>query len=665
MTAITEHSATKMTQEQLYPLAYRHMYRSKTLDKFIGELFKKGYVKGTVTSGAGNEATAIGMGFPFESGKDVLSILHRDIGTHLLMGESPYKILCQFMANADSITHAREGNIHFGNAAQRRFPMMSHLGSMLSLVVGGVWGARQNGEKVCGLAVIGDGGTSTGDFHEAINIAAVRNVPVLFVIENNEYAFSTPVKQQFACAKLSSRAEGYGIRGTTIDGTDVWKVYSTVFDIVQRMKETGKPEILESLTLRLEGHAVYDQAKYVTNEENIRWAKKEPVALTRSKLLEAGFMSEDEVLTLEKSIDAEMEEAVHKALKAARPSPNTKPLEVFKKSEHTTASPFSTEKAHNFKAINLALEYILSNNKNSALLGLDIGPYGSAFKTCKGLYEKFGPEKVLDMPICESGITGFSLGASQTGALPIVEFQFADFGTEAVTNLGLNCGTWFFRSDNNAQLLFRFPCAGGITLGAFHSGEFEGLWSRFPGLKLLYPVTPQETFEAIVAGFYDPNPCLIFENKYLYTRNKGDISFDGNLDKIWRPRRYTEGTDVTIIAFGSMIELALKAAKNANIQADIWNPFILNPIAFEPLYQSVQKTGKLLVIQESTQTGGLGDLFISRITRNVFSSLKCAPQLISSKDLPVPFAPELENFYRPNLATITNELNSLMENTCE
>ena len=215
--------------------------------------------------------------------------------------------------------------------------------------------------------------------------------------------------------------------------------------------------------------------------------------------------------------------------------------------------PFQAKGVKNGDAVNMALDYLLANQPTAFLAGMDVGVYGSAFKTCKGLVERYGADRVIDMPLAESSIMGFALGASQTGAEPIIEFQFADFSTEAVTQLGLNAGTWYFRTGCAAPMLVRLPCGGGLTVGAFHSGEFEGLWSRFPGLKLLYPATPQETYEALLAGFYDPNPCLVFEHKLLYWSRGGDIDFDGDLQAVWRPRRYTEGTDLTLVALGAMV----------------------------------------------------------------------------------------------------------------
>jgi 2-oxoisovalerate dehydrogenase E1 component len=651
----------KMKREEFLPLAYSWMFRSRKLEEKINELYVKRYVKGTVTLGIGNEATAVGMSIPLRPGKDVTSLMQRDFIAHIILGETPYDMLCQYIANAASPTHGREGNVHHGNAALRRFPMISHLSNMLSLVVGGTWSARQAGEDAFGLAIIGDGGSSKGEFHESINLASVRKAPVLFLIQNNHYSYSTPTSLQYNCEKLSDRAIGYGITGKTIDGTDVWEVYNSVCNAFDEMSRTLRPYILECMTLRLEGHAVYDKAEYVTKEQKEEWLTREPVKKARQSLLDIGY-PEAKIREMEREIGAEIEDTVRSSLLPPRPNPAVALGPIFAEpKDQPAAKPFAASKVKFINAVTLAQDYILANNPRSILVGLDVGPYGSAFKTGKGLFDKYGIDRVMDMPLSESAITGFALGASQTGAKPIVEFQFADFATECATQLGLNCGTWFFRSGSPAPILFRLPCGGGITLGAFHSGEFEGVWSRFCGLKLLYPFTAQEAFEALVAGFYDPNPCLVFEHKLLYGSAKSaDIAFDGNCASVWRERQYAEGSDCTVVAFGAMCDVAIGACQDIKASVDIWNPFVVSPLEPVKIIESVKKTGRLLVVQESTASGGLGDRIISLVVRHCFSSLKKPPVLIAAPDMPVPFAQELELFYRPSRDRVAGELSQLI-----
>ena len=639
---------TRLTQAEFYAAAYPLMFLSRRMDERLLELFQKGYVKGTVTMGIGNEAITAGMTMPLRPGRDVVSLLHRNLGGHLALGATPYQLFCQYLANAESPTHGREGNVHHGDAARRRLPMISHLGKMPSLVVGGTWAARRRGEDVFGLAVVGDGGSSTGEIHESLNLASVQKVPVLFLIENNHYAFSTPTEFQYNCRRLSDRAHGYGIAGRTIEGTDAWEVYTSVCEALEAMHASSLPTILECMSLRLHGHAAYDKAEYVPAERLDEWRRRDPLPAARAKYLECCGVAETTAEALERAIEEELRESLARAMAVGRPDPLTNRMAVFAETPETTVTPYHTPRIKNGEAVGRALDYLLENNSQAFLMGLDVGVYGSAFKTCKGLVERHGSQRVMDMPLCESALLGFALGASQVGALPIFEYQFADFSTETGTQLGLNVGTWYFRTGQPAPLLLRLPCGGGLTMGAFHSGEFEGLWSRFPGLKLLYPATAQETFEALVAGFYDPNPCLVFEHKLLYWSKSGEIAFDGNLEAVWRSRRYVEGTDLTVVAFGAMVHEALAVAARSPRSIEVWNPFVLQPMDLGPILESVCKTGRLMVVQECGATQGLGDQVISRVCREAMGALKCPPKLVAAPDLPVPFAPELELYCRPN-----------------
>ena len=650
-----------LSPEAFYALAYPAMFFSRQLEERLLELFRKGYVKGTVTSSAGNEAAAVGAAMPLRPGEDVVALLHRDFVAHLLMGATPYQLVCQYLANAESPTHGREGNVHHGDAARRRLPMMSHLGRMLSVAVGTTWAARRQGEDVFGLAVIGDGGSSTGEFHEAINLAAVRRVPVLFLVQNNNYSFSTPTELQYRCANLSDRAVGYGIAGKTIDGTDAWEVYTTVQQALARMQADPEPMILECRALRLQGHAAYDKGDYVPRERLEAWRRRDPLPAARQRLLDVAGYSDGEAAELEAAVEAAIEQAVRDALRVGRPEPKRHAWVSYCTSARSRVAPFAASRAKNGDAVRLALNYLLEHNGRAFLAGQDVGTYGSAFKTCKGLIERFGADRVMDLPICESATVGFALGASQVGAEPILEFQFADFSTEATTQIALNAGTWFFRAGRPAPLLMRLPCGGGLTLGAFHSGEFEGLWSCFPGLKLLYPATPQETFEALLAGFYDRNPCLVLEHKHLYWSRSGPIEFDGNLADVWRPRRYTEGDRLTLVAFGAMVHDALAAAAEVGGGIEVWNPFVLRPLNLDPIRRSVEKTGRLLVVQECAPSAGIGHRLIGELFCKGAFALQCPPELIAAPDTPVPFAPELESYYRPNPGKIAAALRRMVD----
>jgi 2-oxoisovalerate dehydrogenase E1 component len=426
------------------------------------------------------------------------------------------------------------------------------------------------------------------------------------------------------------------------------------------MQEEPAPVILECMSIRLHGHAAYDKADYVSREQREANLRRDPLPRTRRALHEVCSLTEAEISQLEQNVDEEVQQATSRALEVGRSRPPVGGWTALAPSRSRQVKPFQAKRVKNGQAINLALDTVLRDNPRAFLAGLDVGPYGSAFKTCKGLFDRYGRDRVIDMPLCESGVVGFALGASQVGGFPIVEFQFADFSTEVASQLGLNAGTWYFRSGSPAPLLLRLPCGGGLTMGAFHSGEFEGLWSRFPGLKLLYPATPQECYEAILAGFYDPNPCLVFEHKLLYWSRSEDIDFDGDLESVWRSRRYTDGPHLTLVATGSMVFEALAAASKSGRGVEVWNPFVLHPLDIAPIIQSIDKTGRLLVVQECGESRGPGDQIISLVARRGLSSLKCPPKLICAPDVPVPFAPELESDYRPNADKILADIEEML-----
>jgi len=657
----------RLSEVELLAAAYPLMYRARRMEERLVELFRQGHVKGTVTISHGAEATAVGAWLPIRPGLDVVSLLHRDFGGHLAQCQTLHNILCQYMANAQSPTLGLEGNVHHGDAARRRFPMMSHLGNMLALVVGGAWQARRNGDAAFGIAPIGDGGSSCGDFHESLNIASVQKVPVIFLVENNRYSFSTPTEFQYHCERLSDRAVGYGIRGVTIDGLDVWEVYRTVSDALAAMAESPQPTIIECMNFRMQGHAVYDKGEYVPEKWRRHMQEHDPVPATRQRLIAADIARDAEIAGWERDINEQIEAAIAAALKIGRPKPVAARQPTYAPAKVRKVEPFAAKHVKNGAAVNLALAYLLGRDPRATLIGLDIGKYGSAFKTCKGLIEKFGPDRVVDFPLAESATIGFCLGASQVGGRPIYEFQFADFSTEACTQIGLNAGTWFFRAHQAAPLLLRLPCGGGLTMGAFHSGEFEGLWSRFPGLKVFYPATAQETFEALLAGFYDENPVLVCEHKLYYWSKSGDIDFDGDLQSILEPRQYRHGPRGTVVAVGAFAHEVLAAVDHASGAAsepagaegfDVFNPFVLHPLKLDGILASVRRTGRLLVVQESNPSQGLGDRIVGEITRECFASLKEAPRLISAADQPVPFAEEYERLHRPSAERISEVLSS-------
>lgn len=645
---------------------YRSMFICRKSEDRLIELYRQSIVKGTVTSGIGNEAAIVGTIFALNTEIDVCNLMQRDFAGYIAWGVPLYHLFSHYMANEDSSTQGKDGNVHHGLPEKGLLPMVSHLGAMLPNVVGAVYARRQLGSDSIGVAIIGDGGTSTGDFHEALNIASVLKVPVLFLIENNHWAYSTPNEMEFNCDDLSKRAAGYGIQGSRIKATDAALVYETVSEIVSQTRASGEPYLLQADTYRLAGHAAYDTGDYVPQEELNRWKKEDPIDLLRARILTDGIKSEEELDAHEAEWIEYVSGEANRALKTAKITADTIDWAPYsQKSGRQNLPPFSMEDATPVQAVNAAMDHALSQDSDVFIVGEDIGHFGGPFKTTKGLYEKYGRDRIIDMPLAESGFSGFAVGAAEMGMRPIVEMQFSDFSTDAVTQIGVNGGTYFFRTGLPLPLTIRMPSGGGLSYGPFHSEDLEGLFGTFPGLKLVYPSFPADFFNLLLASIYDDNPVLFFESKFLHRRLKGNIQFDGTIPKLDHGRIVRSGEDATIFSYGAMLHEAISAAdeaeKKLGIQVEIIDPLVLKPFDIELVAESVRKTHRFLLVHESWAACGVGAWIISKLIEQVFFDLDAPPLLYTAPDVPVPFAPELESRYRPDAEGIFKKIEQLMD----
>lgn len=640
---------------------YAWMQLARTGDNRILDLFRQGLIRGTVTGGQGNEALICPLTLLADKSIDVVSFSHRDFGGHIIWSGTLTEHLCQYFANSGSPTKAREGNIHHGDPANRSLPMISHLGIMLSNVIGAVDSQRRNGKPAVGFAFFGDGSSSTGDVHESLNLAALLGVPVVFVIENNKYAYSTPVCEQFVSPNLYQRAKGYGMEGFAMDCSDPENVLKTLGAAIDRARATSRPVLIEAHTFRLRGHAAYDTCDYMKPGEADAILSEDPLPKFRARLAAAGHTARLD------TIDAEVRAFVEASVKAAMAHPPVSPegmeADLFApdtKPMPWKAEPATAENLTMAQAINKALRKILTERPESLVLGQDIGTYGGAFKVTEGLLKDFGRPRVFSTPLCESASTGYAIGLATNGHRPIEEFQFADFATDATTQLVLNAATYHFRAGQKVPLIFRFPCGGGLTFGSFHSQEMESAYLSFPGLKALYPSTPQDAFNALLAAYEDDNPVILFEHKGLYRRGKHPVKFDPDYRAVWQPRHVRQGDFATIVTYGEMVLHCADAcqyfADEYERTFDLFDLRALSPLKLDAIETSLARTGRLVVVHEGRRTHGFGAELISRLTEKHFAKLKAAPLRIAALDLPVPFAPELEAVYRPSKDKIVDAI---------
>ncbi len=647
-------------------LCYRWMFLARTADNRILDLFRQGLIRGTVAGGQGNEGLVAPLALLADKDIDVVSFSHRGLAGKLIWS-LPLEIhLCQYFANAGSPTQGREGNVHYGDPAHRSYPMISHLGAMPSNVLGGVDSQRRLGKKAVGFTFFGDGASSTGDIHECMNLATLYRLPVLFVLENNEYAYSTPVAEQFATGDLVKRAEGYGMRGAVLDVSDTENTLKTLAAAIERVREEGLPEFIEAKCLRLRGHAAYDTCDYLPAGTAENWQTRDALPRLRKRLQEAGMGEEIEAWENETSVF--VEEAVKSAMQHPPASPERLKDDVFSSGRHSVQWKKDKKKENLTlaQALQRAHRKILREAPEAIVLGQDIAGYGGPFKVTEGLFDEFGRTRVVNTPVAESATVGHATGLALNGHRPIVEFQFADFATDATTQIVLNAATYHFRSGAEVPLVLRFPCGGGLTFGSFHSQDLEALYLHMPGLKLLYPSTPQDAYNALLAAYEDNNPVLLFEHKKLYRHGKEDVAFDPDYLSIWHPRRIREGGDATFVTYGEMVWEADEAWQylrdEYDFASDLFDLRALSPLDLDPIRESVRKTRRLIVLHEGRRNSGFGAELISRLTEELFFEMEAPPLRLASADMPVPFAPELEAVYRPSRDTIVAAVADWLEN---
>ncbi len=643
------------------------MQLARITDNRILDLFRQGLIRGTVAGGQGNESLIVPLALLADKAVDVISFSHRDLGGHLIWSGHLCDHLNQYFANADSPTKAREGNVHHGDPHHRSYPMISHLGAMLSTVAGGADSQRKLGRPAVGFAFFGDGGSSTGDVHEAMNLASLLSLPVVFVIENNRYAYSTPVAEQFAGnTELWKRAAGYGIEGFALDCTgDTGDVARTLAAAIEKVRTTSRPVLIEAQVLRLRGHAAYDTCDYMKPGESEGFFDRDPLPKFRAKVVAA--VGVERVDAVEAELSAFLEACIKISLARPRPTPAGMVEDVFAPVAAPIAwkpEPAQPASLNLAQAINLGLRKILRERPESLLMGQDIATYGGAFKVTDNLLKEFGRPRVLNTPLAESACTGYAIGLALNGHRPIEEFQFADFSTDATTQITLNAATMHFRSGAACPLVFRLPCGGGLTFGSFHSQELEAFFLSMPGLKGLYPSTPQDAFNALLAAYEDNNPVLLFEHKGLYRKGRAPVVWDPNYRSVWEPRHVRQGDFATLVTYGEMVHLAEEAADylagDYEVSLDLFDLRALSPLKLDAIHASLQRTGRLIVVHEGRRTHGFGAELISRLTEETFAALKAAPLRIASLDLPVPFAPELEREYRPTKDKIIERITAWM-----
>ena len=631
---------------------YIDLYTSMLLPRMIEEkmliLLRQGKISKWF-SGIGQEAISVGVAKALEK-QEFIFPMHRNLGVFTSRNIPLYRLFSQWQGKNNGFTKGRDRSFHFGTKEFNIIGMISHLGPQMGVADGVALHNLIEKNKNITAVFTGEGGTSEGDFHEALNVASVWNLPVIFIIENNGYGLSTPVNEQYNCKNLSDRGIGYGIESLTLDGNNVIEVYSKIKEIRKKIIKKPQPFLIEFKTFRMRGHEEASGVKYVPKELLEKWGKKDPVLNFEAFLIDSSILTVEDVTKIKKGITKEIDTNLEKTFNEKKiiSSAENELSDVyadfnFKKVEKSN----EVQNMRLVDSISDGLKEAMYKNDSLIIMGQDIAEYGGVFKITEGFVDLFGKDRVRNTPICESSIIEIAMGLSICNRKSIVELQFSDFITSGFNPVVNYLAKSHYRWGQNADIVLRMPCGAGVGAGPFHSQTNEAWFTKTPGLIVVYPSTPIDAKGLLISSIENPNPVLFFEHKALYRSIRDDVPKGYYNIEIGKAKLLNVGTDITIITYGSGVHESIETIKKHSLSADLIDLRTLSPLDNDSIIQSVRKTGKAIILQEDSLFGGLASEISSIIMENCFENLDAPVIRVGSLDTPIPFEETLEKQYLP------------------